>query len=1579
MKTGKQITNVLAVVGLVLALGFPAQAAVIIEGDPLIPAGLVEGDTFQLAFLSMGLGPDATSYDIGVYNTFVTEAANSTTPIGNATYPTLIASLVSHLGADWFAIVSTGTGDGFTGVNAKDNAVCSGPVYDVNGLKLFNDAADMWNGAFLGNYPVRMTISETGVLKGNGSGREPITGTQVLRVPPGTAAIGQAGGRETPGQEYTVGGFGKVAYGACWGAGDSWTWNNSNNSDGEVRDTTQISSYYALSETLTIAGPVYLLDPGVAVDTDISATGYVTLGSSNVNSMVTCYWAESDQNQVHTGWLGTNTLNHAPGLVTPFTISGLTADTSYVCRFYATNSTLNRDGWSAPVSFTTTTAGEWDGSADDLWSISANWHGNAIPDTGSEPALFRGNGAGDVDLNGSSYTIQSLLFSAGDYTLIDTNAIPGSISADSLTNSGGDNTISVGMTISGIADVSGGKLTATGTNDFSATRVLLSGGTLAADSITSTPITVTANSAVAANSGTAHFGALTVTNDATLTSSGEVRFQKVDLAANATDIGFDVTGNTTLTATDGLDGAGASLSIVKTGDGNLILDRAGINLGSADFDVQAGALVGVNATAFGDAPLVLNGGTLALSSPGGDIVYDKALPVSADSTLTAGMHGSGVNGPVTVAFGSLGNDITVSSGTLTVNTTDNYTLELRGNQTGNMNVAGGQVSLATTSTNLGSVTLSDGTLTVNNDLEVVALISAGGTFVQSGPYDLMVSSALTLGANLDMSAANLNVSNATVTVNSGYTLTDDVDPMVADSWIIYGAVNVPGAIAATTKFTFEPTSTIANQLTGSGYLHAGDADNANGYVALTASNSYAGKTSIERAVLQADEGWGVPINSLIEFNQNDRDQTAIFETSGTFERTIANSAGNNVYWSNNGGFSALGGDLVVTLNSGATLVWGDSATGLNSKTLQFGSTTADSKVELTNPLDLGTSQRSVQICDNTSTTGDFVRLSGNITGSANNQSLRFNENSGNNFYGALVELTGSNNYSQRTHIDDATVFALPGAGLSPNSRIYFSGNNDNREAILMSTGQLELTINNDNGAGMYVSWQEERGGFAAKGGALTIDLTREDLAASPLDWSASDNGFAGRQLQLNSRYADSLVEIVNDIELDDTRYAYVFDNDQTDQDIAKLSGTISQDGSDRILRKRKLGTLWLTGANTYAGRTYLDDGAVRAVDGVGLPTNSQLYFEADSASRPSVLESSGTLERDIGNTAGHYVYWEGNGGGFAAYGGPLSINLESDAKLLWGDSNIGFNNRNLQMGSRTANDVVTFENDIDGQNGGRNLYAFDNPYSTNDYIRFTGELTGFNQFYLRGDANALVVIEDKLWTRQDSNSDKIETYGGTLKIAAGATMVSGKLADWPVGMQEIYIRDAGNMIINGSVTSSYVEVENDTNYSRKLSGSGSLWIRDRCYVQGSTSTIAPGDNSVGTMSFTFHDSNEKFELSNSAIYEWELGNGSSDLIAIEGNLDLDTWILQLTDAGGSAIVTDELDLFTYTGTKAFDVVGDVVQNVTINTNSLDAVRWDASGAVVKFDESSTPNRVYLTGLAVEGLPGEVTGTLMLIR
>ena len=774
--------------------------------------------------------------------------------------------------------------------------------------------------------------------------------------------------------------------------------------------------------------------------------------------------------------------------------------------------------------------------------------------------------------------------------------------------------------------------------------------------------------------------------------------------------------------------------------------------------------------------------------------------------------------------------------------------------------------------------------------------------------------------------------------------------MVADSWLIYGSVSVPGAISAITKFSFEPTITIANQLTGSGYLHAGDADNADGYVALTASNSYSGKTTIERAVLQADEGWGVPTNSLLEFSQDNYDQSAVFETSGTFERTIANSAGNNVFWSNHGGFSALGGDLIVTLNGGASLDWGHSTTGLNSKVLQFGSTTADSKVELTNPIDLGSSTRYIQICDNTSTTGDYARLSGNITGSANNQSLRFNQNSGNNFYSTLIELTGTNTYSQRTHIDDATVFALPGAGLSTNSRIYFSGNNEWREAILMSSGLLELTIKNEDATGMYVSWQEERGGFAAKGGALTIDLTREDLADSPLDWSASDNGFAGRGLQLNSQYADSLVEIINDIELDATRYVYVWDNDQTDQDVGKLSGTISQDGSNRQLRKRGGdGTLWLTGTNTYAGDTFIDDGAVRAVDGVGLPSSSQVYFEGDNWDQPCVLESSGTFSREIANTDGNYIYWNGNCGGFSAYGGKLTVSLITGYSSLgantidWSSGNDGFNSKSMHLGSRTANDIVELQNAVH-VDGDRYFWSWDNPYTNTDYAVISGQVSedGNRTLRVRGDG------------RIDFNhaSNGVHNFW----IEGGVVHVNGGWSN-----------SAANEI----------RVPDNNAYTATLGGTGSISVAYRVQIENN-GTIAPGVTNAGTLTVAAAGGGDDFVMQNGSTYEWELGASDYDKVAVDGNLKLDnTWTLILKDSGGSAVTSDEFNIFTYTGTKTFNVSGDELTGVTIDTNSVDGAIWDASAAVVKFDESGATNRVYITGLAVTQPAGPPSGTIFL--
>ena len=117
----------MVVLGLVFALGGAARAGTISLDDPLVPAGLGDGDTFHLVFVTTTTR-DASPTDIAVYNAFVQAAADGG------------GSVVAGHGFTWKAIGSTET------TNARDNAVVSAPVYRLDGVQVATGYADMWSG-----------------------------------------------------------------------------------------------------------------------------------------------------------------------------------------------------------------------------------------------------------------------------------------------------------------------------------------------------------------------------------------------------------------------------------------------------------------------------------------------------------------------------------------------------------------------------------------------------------------------------------------------------------------------------------------------------------------------------------------------------------------------------------------------------------------------------------------------------------------------------------------------------------------------------------------------------------------------------------------------------------------------------------------------------------------------------------------------------------------------------------------------------------------------------------------------------------------------------------------------------------------------------------------------------------------------------------------------------------------------------------------------------------------------------------------------------------------------------------------
>ncbi len=300
-------------------------------------------------------------------------------------------------------------------------------------------------------------------------------------------------------------------------------------------------------------------------------------------------------------------------------------------------------------------------------------------------------------------------------------------------------------------------------NHFDNLRFLASASEGAVN-LSSVPVAVSGNSGLSIGSfSTATVGPLTMAQGAVLTTggSGGLYFDgdgaaDTTIAAGATDVGF----NTQIRTYPGqIDANSAPVTITKSGPSDLIIDQPGVGLQDAAFNVQEGRLIGVHGSnPFAEADLQLGGGELVLAgaTTGVDVQYDNAVSVTADSTLTAGAGLVGADGPIAVTVTS---GIALGANTLTLQTTDDYTLNLPGTidgPDGGVTVAQSTVNLTGMGNQIGTLTISGGAIntgadpvTISNmmtldDLEFT--IDAGNTFTvrSADVYSEAVTRELTL-------------------------------------------------------------------------------------------------------------------------------------------------------------------------------------------------------------------------------------------------------------------------------------------------------------------------------------------------------------------------------------------------------------------------------------------------------------------------------------------------------------------------------------------------------------------------------------------------------------------------------------------------------------------------------------------------------------------------------------------------------------------------------------------------------------------------------------------------------------------
>ncbi len=639
-------------------------------------------------------------------------------------------------------------------------------------------------------------------------------------------------------------------------------------------------------------------------------------------------------------------------------------------------------------------------------------------------------------------------------------------------------------------------------------------------------------------------------------------------------------------------------------------------------------------------------------------------------------------------------------------------------------------------------------------------------------------------------------------------------------------------------------------------------------------NTYTGVTNITGGALQAIEGIGVPTGSNLNLNGG------VFQTSGTFTRTIGLLAGEVQVSAAAGGFAASSGKLTVTLSGGALITLGGEA--FDPTALIFGSSSALGEVEMTNSIDLAGLTFPLQVDDNPNTALDLARLSGVLSNGAVTKTG-----------GGTLYLTGVNTYAGDTAINGgALVISLLGDSTSANSNIgtgagkvridnnatlsYVGTGLTTDRAIIMAgatggatidasgSGPLVLTnvvtsladgagagaktltlrgfsadanevrseIKNNgvgvndpisltksdagiwilSGANTYSGATTINGGSlgighnSAFGPSGTVTLSNASLFSAGADRTFS-NPFTMAGNTTNAVYGEFSLTLGGNVLFASSAGTNTLSNFLATGRTLTINGTVTNadTANNRTLTINGTGTtnlagvvqdqatnsrttsitysgtglLLLTGPNTYTGTTTPVSGAIQAQDGTGLPANSVLRLSN------GVFQTRNPFSRTLSTetTGTNLVGWA-SGGGFAAAGGNLTLDLQPTGTLVWGVTP-GFisGTNSLVFGSTTADSEVNWVDDINlnPTTAGvtRTFVVNDNPATGADVLRISGSLvqsrfpvpppedialTG-NTAITKNGAGTLII---EAATANASNS-----FGGTLTVNAGTLILLG--------------------------------------------------------------------------------------------------------------------------------------------------------------------------------------------------------------
>ncbi|WP_407051591.1 autotransporter-associated beta strand repeat-containing protein [Methyloraptor flagellatus] len=793
---------------------------------------------------------------------------------------------------------------------------------------------------------------------------------------------------------------------------------------------------------------------------------------------------------------------------------------------------------------------------------------------------------GSLTLSGSSYLnfgsgTGTFNLSGGSFTVGGTNGIRGT---GAFNFDGGTLVAGAGLTTSNAMTINAGKTATINTNGNTAT---LSGVLSGSGALTKTGT----GSLILSGTNTYSGGTTISAGTLQLGAGGTTGMVPGDITDNG-DLAFNRSDDLTYSAI--VSGTG---SLTQAGSG--ILTLSGANTFGGGVIVSAGTLsVGSDG--------VMGASTGAVTLAGGGILS----PSAAFSSGRAVHFGTG-GGTIDIASG---NDLTLTgtldgSGGLTKSGAGTLILSGAASYTGATTISAGSVQINGTS--FSSDIANSGTLFFGSDLTYAGTLSGTGTVTKNGTGTLILSGTNTYSGGTTISAGTVQIAADAALGSGSLTLSGGTLTSTATFSSSRDATLSSGSTISVATGT---VLTLTGVLGGTGGLTASGA----GTLVLSGTNTYTGGTTISAGTLQIASNTALGSGALsLGGGTLSTTGTFTFNRNVTLTSSSAVSVATGTTLTLSGVVSGGGG---LTTNGAGTLV----LSGANTYT--GGTTIAGGTVQIAANSGLGNSGGAVTLSDGTlAVTATFsssrvTTLSGSggtIVPASGTSLIWSGKISGS---GALTKsgagtlvLGGANDYTGGTTINSGTV------SINADNRL-----GDTSGALTMAGGTLatsaSLTISRavslsadatfSAAATTIISGAITGSGRLTKSGTATLSLTGANTYSGGTTISQGT-------LQIGNQGTTGSItgDITNNATL-----AFARSDDITFDGVISGTGTVT---------KRGVGTLTLTGTNTYSGITSVSAGTLQVSADANLGGSGNVAFNGGTLATTETFSSSRNVTLNV--------------------------------------------------------------------------------------------------------------------------------------------------------------------------------------------------------------------------------------------------------------------------------------------------------------------------------------------------------------